>query len=188
MKDNRWWLLSSLFLLLFSWGGLTGCTPAISKQLRDEAEPRIPFQRLLQEVESYKAQVVILGGYILETLNESDGSLLTILQVPLDSQNKPKLSDLTEGRFLVWTRKFLDPEIYSKDRKITVGGKVVGTRQRKLGNAMYVYPVIEAQEIHLWPREAKYKRPYYPYYYDPWYYPRYRPWYPYPYYHRHHRG
>jgi len=82
---------------------------------------------------------------------------------------------------LVWTRKFLDPEIYSKDRKVTVGGKVAGSRQRALGNRIYEYPVIEAQEIYLWPRKDKHARPYYPFYYDPWYYP----WYPYPYYRRH---
>lgn len=173
--------LISLFFLLVPMGGLTGCAPALSKQLREEAKPPILFQELLQSVERYQGRVAILGGYILETANDLDGSLLTILQAPLDSQNRPKSPDRTEGRFLVWTRKFLDPEIYSKDRKVTVGGKVAGSRQKALDNRIYEYPVIEAQEIYLWPRKDKYARPYYPYYYDPWCYP----WYPYPYYRRH---
>ncbi len=185
---NWWCTLTSLFFLLVTMGGFTGCAPALSKQLREEAKPPIPFQELLQSVARYEGRVVILGGYILETANDPDGSLLTVLQAPLDSQNKPKSADLTKGRFLVWTKKFIDPEIYSKDRKVAVGGKVIGSRQMKLGNATYTYPLIAAQEIYLWPEEDRYARPYY--YYDPWYYlwyhPWYHPWYPYPYYHRHH--
>lgn len=183
---NWWCKLTSLFFLLVTAGGFTGCAPALSKQLRDEAKPPIPFQELLQSVERYEGRVVILGGYILETANDPDGSLLTVLQAPLDSTNKPKSPDLTKGRFLIWIRKFLDPEIYKKDRKVTVGGKVAGFRQRTLGNRIYKYPVIEAQEIYLWPKEDKYARHYYPYYYDSWYYPWYHPWYPHPYYYRHH--
>ncbi len=157
---NCWFKLISLFFLLVTAGGVTGCAPVLSKQLRDEAEPQIPFQELLQSPDTYKGRVVILGGYILETANDPDGSLLTILQAPLDSRNKPKSPDLTKGRFLLLTRKFLDPEIYSKDRALTVGGKVAGTRQGSLGNRSYVYPVIETEEVYLWPEKYKYVRPY----------------------------
>ena len=185
-------LISLLFLLVTA-GVVTGCAPVLSKQLRDEAEPPIPFQELLQSPDTYKGRVVILGGYILEIANDAGGSLLTILQASLDSRNKPRSPDLTKGRFLVWTRKFLEPEIYSKDRAVTVGGRVAGTRQGSLGKRSYVYPVIETQEIYLWPEKYKYVRPYYPYFYDPWFYPWYdpwydpwyHPWYPYRRYHRH---
>ena len=189
-----WFKLISFLLLLATVGGFSGCAPVLSKQLRQEAEPPIPFVELLQAPDTYKGRIVILGGYILETANDPDGSRLTILQAPLGSQNRPKSADLTKGRFLVVTKKFLDPEVYSKDRAITVGGKVEGSRQEPLGSRSYLYPVIEAQEIYLWPEKYKYARPYYPYFYDPWYYPWYDPWY-YPWYgpqypyrrdHRHH--
>jgi outer membrane lipoprotein len=186
---NCWSKIISLLFLLVTAGVVAGCAPVLSRQLRDEAEPPIPFQELLQSPDTYQGRVVILGGYILETANDADGSILTILQAPLDSRNKPRSPDLTKGRFLVWTRKFLDPEIYSKDRAFTVGGKVTGSRQGSLGNRSYVYPVIEAQEIYLWSEKHKYVRLYYPYYYDPWYdpwyYPWYHPWYPYRHYQRH---
>ena len=159
-----------LFLLL---GGSTGCAPAISKKVREEAGEPVPFEALLKHTDDYKGRVVIVGGYILETVNETDGSQITVLQAPLDSQNRPKSSDLSEGRFMVSSSEFLDPAIYSKERRITVGGKVIGNLERKLGNLTYVYPVIEAMEIHLWSKEGEYIGPYYPYY-DPWYHPRYR--------------
>ena len=164
-------------LIFFVLGGFTGCAPVISKQLRKEAGEPVPFEALLMRTEDYKGRVVIIGGYILETVNEPEGSWLTVLQSPLDSQNRPASSDLSKGRFLVRSKEFLDPVVYSKERRITVGGQVTGSQERQLGSLAYQYPVIEAKEIHLWPKEEEHMGPYY----DPWYYP----WYTHPYRYRH---
>jgi outer membrane lipoprotein len=162
-----------VFVLWFPYLGLTGCAPAISRQFREQVRAPVTFKKLLREPEVHKGQKVILGGYILETVNEPESSLLTILQAPLDHQNKPKSQDLSEGRFLVQTEKFLDPEIYNKNRKITVGGNVLEGRLQPLGNRSYRYPVIGAEELHLWQKEVGYVRPFDPYHYywhNPWYY------------------
>jgi outer membrane lipoprotein len=118
-----------LYLLL---GGFTACAPAISKKVREEAGEPVPFEALLKQIDDYKGRVVIVGGYILETVNETDGSRITVLQAPLDSQNRPKSSDLSEGRFMVSSNEFLDPVVYSKERRITVGGKVIGSQERTI--------------------------------------------------------
>jgi outer membrane lipoprotein len=164
-----------LCLLLLSVSTLGACAPVISRQLRDEAGIPVPFVDLLEHPDAYKGRVVILGGYILQTANKSDGTLITVLQASLDFQNKPKSRDLSQGRFLVHSDKFLDPEVYSTDRKLTVGGRVSGYRQQPLDSSTYRYPVIEAEQIHLWPREVAPIWPYSPY--DYWHYP----WYPYAY-------
>jgi len=166
-------IVTGLILSFFLLGGFTACAPAISKKVREEAGEPVPFEALLNHTDDHKGRVVIVGGYILETVNEPDGSQITVLQAPLDSRNRPKSSDLSEGRFMVSSSDFLDPAIYSKERRITVGGKVSGNQERKLGNLTYIYPVIEAMEIHLWFKEGEYIGPYYPYY-DPWYQPWYR--------------
>jgi len=176
-RMNRFFIsFAGYVLLFFVLGCFSGCTPAISKQLRQEAGEPVPFEALLEKTDDYKGRIVIVGGYILETVNEPEGSWLTVLQAPLDSLNRPESSDLSEGRFLVWSAEFLDPVVYSKERRITVGGQVIGNQQRKLGSLTYQYPVVEAKEIHLWSKEGTYMGPYYPYY-DPWIHP----WYRYPY-------
>ena len=173
LMDRRFTALVVYILLILFLGEFIGCAPAISKKVREEAGEPVPFQALLKHSDDYKGRVVIVGGYILETLNETDGSRITVLQAPLDSQNRPKSSDLSQGRFMVSSSEFLDPVVYSKERRITVGGKVIGSQESKLGNLTYIYPVIEAIEIHLWSKEGEYIGPYYPYY-DPWYHPWYR--------------
>ena len=165
------------FILLLAAVGLVSCAPVISKQLQDEAGTPVPFEELLSQPDAYVGRMMILGGYIVEAVNEPDGSLLTVLQVPLGFGKEPKSQDLSTGRFLVKTDQFLDPELYDKGRKVTVGGRLSGIQRRPLGKIVYAYPLIEAKELHLWPKVESYRRPYSPYWYDPWYYPGY----PYPY-------
>ena len=145
MIANRTAFALVAFLLLLC----AACAPAISRQLRDEAGTPPSFQDLFAHPEEYQGRVVILGGYILELQNEPVGSVLTLLQAPLDFENEPKSRDLSEGRFVVTTDSFLDPEVYVKDRQLTVGGRISGLREETVGGATYRYPVIEAQEFHL---------------------------------------
>ena len=176
LRFNCIHVLSSffIFLIVLAFGGLTACAPKISKY---KAGAPVPFEELLERPDFYKGRIVILGGYILEMVNEPESSLIIVVQAPLGSQNKPKSKDLSKGRFIVRTDKFLDPEVYTKGRKLTTGGRVSGGREQPLGDRTYRYLVIEAEELYLWPKEKCYTRPYDPYFYHPWYYPR-HPWYP----------
>ena len=130
--------------------------------------PLSHFKTLVQEEDKYKGYTVILGGYILETKNLADQSTIKVLQAPLGFREEPKSKDHSEGRFIILQKGFLDPEIYSKDRKITVAGKVVGTVVEKVDGFPNPYLKIESREIYLWPESQPY---YQSPYYDPWYYP-----------------
>ncbi|MBU4427106.1 MAG: Slp family lipoprotein [Desulfobacterales bacterium] len=171
-------MIASLLLLLLIYSSLTACAPALSKQFREKALPPVSFNELLSDPNTHRGRNVILGGYILEVKNESDGSRLTILQAPLDFQNRPHSRDKSKGRFLARTDKFIDPEIYKKERKLTVGGIVAGVSAQPLGDRIYRYPVIEVEELYLWAEETRQDWPYDPYY-DPYWDHWGFPWYPY---------
>jgi outer membrane lipoprotein len=164
------WMMA--LILLF-----TASCSVISKQIREESIPPIPFRTLVSNADRYIGKTVILGGFILETKNLAEETIITVLQVPLKLRDEPKSKDFSEGRFVISFKGFLDPEVYKKDRKITVAGKVVGLKDLKIYECPRLCLFIEGLEIYLWPKyEYRY---YYPYYYD-WYYPFY-PWYPYDY-------
>jgi outer membrane lipoprotein len=165
-------MISSLLLLLMIDSSLTACAPTLSKQFREKALPPVSFSEILSDPNTHKGRNVILGGYILEVKNESDASLLTILQAPLDFQDRPHSRDKSRGRFLVRADKFMDPEIYKKNRKLTVGGRVAGELEQPLGDRMYRYPVIEVEELYLWAEETRQYQvpdPYWGYWGYPWY-------------------
>lgn len=162
------------FIMLFF---IMSCS-VISQQIRKESMAPVNFKTLIQETDKYLGNTVILGGYILETQNLPDKSTIKVLQVPLGWREDPKSRDDSEGRFIISYKGFLDPEIYSKDRKVTVAGIIVGTLAEKVGQFTKSYLKIKSREIYLWPKEEDYLRPYY----DPWYYPYPYYWPPYPFY------
>ena len=141
----------------------------ISHQVRSEAAPSVPFPTLVRDADKFLGQTVILGGYILETKNLESETILKVLQTPLRLGEDPDLKKRSQGRFMVYHKGFLDPEVYSKDQVITVAGRVIGTAEENIGDEQIQYLEIETREIYLW---SNYKdRP--SYYYWPYpYYPR----------------
>lgn len=73
---------------------------------------------------------------------------------------------------------FLDPEVYTKGRKMTVAGNVLGTLVEEIDESSLQYLKIQSREIYLW-SEKKY---YYPvsfwdrWYWGPWYDPYFYGW------------
>jgi outer membrane lipoprotein len=168
----------SAFVLIVVAVSLASCAPKISKRLQEQANTSVSFAEVLREPDAYHGQVMILGGYILQTEIDPGGSVITVLQAPLGFRLEPKSRDLSQGRFLVKTAEFLDPELYDKGRKVTAAGKLTGVETKPLDNDVYAYPVIATEELYLWPKLKPYPIPYDPYWYDPWspYYPYYPSW------------
>ena len=150
---------------------VTSCS-VISHQVRSEADPPVPFQALIRDVDKFLGHTVILGGYILETKNLESETILKVLQTPLRFGEDPDLRKRSQGRFMVYHRGFLDPEVYSRDQVITVAGRVIGLALEKIGDEQIQYLKIENREIYLWSNYTNisqyyYPRPY-PYYWDPY--------------------
>jgi outer membrane lipoprotein len=158
---------------------VTACS-VISREVRDQAAPAPPFETLIAEADAFRGQTVIMGGYLLEVSNHADGSTLKALQTPLSSSDRPLEKDRSQGRLIITTDQFLDPEIYTKGRQITVAGKIAGSSRAEGDKAPFPYLELEALEIHLWPQTSSrpYPNTYYGprwYGYDPWYWNS--PWY-----------
>ncbi len=184
MTVNRICRMLFYFLLI---SGLFGCAHPISKEIRKKVAKDVRFSDVLQDPTAYVSEIVLWGGEIIETINQIDGTMVIVLQMPLDYQDKPKGDEASKGRFIAKTNEYLDPAVYKPERKVTVAGEIIGKETRPLGEGEYTYPVIAIKQLHLWKRELYRSEfgPYYdPWYYDYWYSPWYRPWF-YPYYRPH---
>ena len=137
----------------------------ISKRVRTESMRPVSFKSLDQEPDRYIGKMVTLGGYILETKNLADESIMMILHAPLGFREEPKSKDQSGGRFIVSQKGFLDPEVYKKDRKITVAGKIAGSVLEKIDSYSHSFLKIKSHEIYLWPEYKQLDRSLY---YDPW--------------------
>lgn len=162
----------SIFILIMG-----GCAHAISRQNRQFALKDLSPESILQEFETYKGKLVLMGGEIIETKNLERETLIEILQKPLSRYNDRPLEKQTyDGRFRVRYNTFKDPYVFGRGREITVAGIVVGKEVSKINQRQYTYVVLENRETHLWPERKDYYGDYpygYPYY--PYWYPHY-PW------------
>jgi outer membrane lipoprotein len=154
------------------------CTPVISTQLMDQVDRDVTYSALVANPDEFRGKIVLLGGTIVQTMPKPKETEIEIVQKPISSSGEPHLTDKSEGRFLVVVDRFLDPAIYQSGRDLTVAGEVRGSEARRLGEIDYRYPVITAQELHLWRRPAV--PPAYPFYPYPFGYPAYWQWRHYP--------
>lgn len=146
---------------------LAGCAtrlPFPEETLR-AVDPSITVARLRQEPGGYLNARVMLGGRIVATRPRLGQTEIEVLASSLGDDGRPMDTDLTEGRFLIVTAEFVDPAVYAAERRVTVLGRVSGEDQRQIGDHPYRYPIVMAERLKLWPREADLTRYGYPYHY-----------------------
>ncbi len=146
-------LLWALILIVIS-----GCAYPISKQWRQQAQTELTFSRVVENPEAYVGKIVIWGGLILEVSNPSDGGEIRILQGPLDADEYPH-EEITYGRFIAKASTFVDPVIYSKGRKITLAGEIIGKEEVTSGVMLLTYPVVSMKGVFLWSRKRVWWQP-----------------------------
>jgi outer membrane lipoprotein len=103
---------------------------------------------------------IIWGGTIVESHNEIEFTELEVLAYPLDAQQRPKSSSTPEGRFRARRNGYLETADYAPGREITLTGVLQNPVADRVGEASYVFPVVEVDQLQLWNREtAAYSNP-----------------------------
>ncbi len=168
------------FLILLPLGILiAGCsTPYVEtlpSSLAGRVDLSLNFLQIKESPDSYKGNLVMLGGQILEAKRLQDSTRLTILQLPLIDQQEPG-TDLTksQGRFIASQQEFLDPATVPPGTKVTVVGEISGSLSQRLDETTYDYPTLNIKNLKVWPQVSLDS-----YHYPPYY--AYPPFYPYPY-------
>lgn len=141
---------SVLMMLVFSLTAvvLAGCASSPFKM--EGVNQSITPQQTLDNKTLLNSSVV-WGGMIVETRNFKNSSQIELLSYPLQSNGEPIQSAQPQGRFLIKHDGFLEPAQYSSGRFLSAKGKVQASVAGKIGEADYVYPVIKASQLHLWP-------------------------------------
>ncbi|MBS1269684.1 MAG: Outer membrane protein slp [Gammaproteobacteria bacterium] len=160
---------------------LGGCT-AIPRNISTPiAGPDV--REVRDNPEAHIGKRVRWGGTISDIENLENRTVITVVARRITRKGEPLADTPSTGRFLAETERFLDPEEYKSGRRLTVKGRITGTRSSKIDQYLYTYPVVTTENPYLW--EDYVGRDPYPH--DrPYYYPygSYR----YPWHHRHFHG
>ena len=159
-------------------GMLVSCAPVLDRNIMEGASRDVSFSALRESPAQSQGRVFILGGVIVRTKFTEEGTQIEAMHVPVDRYGAFEDSGRSEGRFIALMPKdvmLLDPVVYKKGRRITLAGEFIGTRNGRIDEMSYTYPLFRIAQVYLWSHKKRYDRP--PHLYDPWFYP-------YPYYYR----
>ena len=147
MRRNAFHL--SLWLGPLAALALAACAPAPIYKPVAGAVIVTPMQ-VSQTPERYPSGDVIWGGRIVKVTNLSDHSEVEVLAYPLDNSQRPKPNDSGNGRFIVAMPGYVEPMAYRSGSLITVSGKLNGSRAGTVGEARYVFPLVNGTQSHVW--------------------------------------
>jgi len=129
---------------------LVGCAHPISGEFRDQVDPDLSFNQIVQSPNNYLGKKVVLGGTIVRTRNLADVTEIEVVEKDLDCFGYPNFGYGSGGRFLFRKQGYLESEIFAQGRIITGGGTLVASKTGKIEEAEYEFPVIEVEELKLW--------------------------------------
>jgi len=137
------------FLLLALALALAACAPAPIYKASTTAVAAVPAQ-VAQSPERYVGGAVIWGGRIVHVTNLSEHSEVEVLAYPLDASQRPKVSDIGNGRFIVVMPGYVESMDFPSGSLMTVSGTISGSHAGTVGDAPYVFPLINATQSHVW--------------------------------------
>jgi len=127
-------------------------TPEFATQ---DTDPALTPKQAVTESASLKGKKVIWGGAIINSSNLKNATRLEILAYPLDGDHYPQTDQPAYGRFLLLKEGYLETVDYAPGRLVTVVGTLEGTREGKLDESEYTYPLVRAEQLHLWSKNGK---------------------------------
>ena len=148
-----------------------GCAHPVSHEIRKGIDPDIKFETLVENPNPFLGKRVLFGGVIVVARNLEHVTELKILQKNLESYGNLEAGDYSGGRFLFFSKGYLEPEIYASGRELIGVGKVAGQKSGKVGDYSYNFPIIEVEELHLLDDMKLNYSNSAPYSWEPWYRP-----------------
>ena len=116
------------------------------------ADARVTPTEAAKNVPGMLNHTVAWGGLIAVIKNQKDRTEIEVVAYPLDSLNAPDRYAAPTGRFIVVQAGYLETADFAPGRLITVVGTVTEARTGTVGEAKYVYPVVLASKLNLWPQ------------------------------------
>ena len=116
------------------------------------ADTRVTPTEAAKNVPGMLNHTVAWGGLIAVSKNLQDKTEIEVVAYPLDSQNAPDRYAAPTGRFIVIQTGYIETADFAPGRLITVVGAITETRTGTVGEAKYVYPVVVASKLNLWPQ------------------------------------
>ncbi|GEM_PF-4788311 len=140
--------MKSFFVLLVLSAFCFSCAPVISNATSQKVDKDVSLKELFKTPDKFVGKTILIGGIVIQI--DSDNNRLSMFQADLDLRLQPLENDETLGRFLVVFDNSLEKDKIKKGVKLTLVGKLEGTKKLPVHQISYNYLVIRAVEYHVW--------------------------------------
>jgi outer membrane lipoprotein len=107
------------------------------------------------DIDRWRGSGILWGGVVVASRNLAHTSEIEVLAYPLDANQRPKSRSKALGRFVAVVPGYLETMDYGAGRALTVRGTVAAVERRYVGEVGYDYPVVNAEQLYLWPSSAQ---------------------------------
>lgn len=128
---------------------LSGCVSVPDAIKGTSPTPQDDLVRVMNAPQLYVGQESRFGGWVVNVHNDANRTRLEIVSLPLDNGARPLLNYPSEGRFIAYVNRFLEPVDF-QDRLVTVVGPITGSEQGTIGNKPYRFVVVDVQGYKRW--------------------------------------
>ncbi len=150
LPEQRCFAPCRLACLLAAAGLLLGaCATPVFKDV-DTLAPTLPSD-VQQSPGRHVGSEVICGGLIIGVANRDQTTEVEVIGYALDRDRQPMPDAPTVGRFIIILPGFVEPFDYPAGRHLSVHGRVSGTRLGQVEEHEYLYPLLQAREVKVWP-------------------------------------
>ncbi|MFA7321875.1 MAG: Slp family lipoprotein [Dokdonella sp.] len=150
LPEQRWFAPWRLAFLLAATALLLGACAAPVFRNVGNLSPIMPSD-VQQSPERHLGSDVVWGGRIIGVANREQTSEVEVIGYPLDRDQQPMPDAPTVGRFIIVLPGFVEPFDYPAGRHLSVHGRVSGTRLGQVEEHEYLYPLLQAREVKVWP-------------------------------------
>lgn len=95
------------------------------------------------------------GGVIAEVQNSDTGTVIEVVNFPLNSWGRPIPGDQSSGRFRAKLTGFVDPMVYTQGSEVTFTGTIGAAEKGTIGEYNYLFPVLNVTAKYLWPKRKE---------------------------------
>ncbi|GEA13373.1 Slp family lipoprotein [Alteromonas sp. KUL49] len=172
-------ILSILSVLFF-----TGCAIVPESIKVENEEGLVSYTQAVTTSATSMGKPARWGGVIVGVENKPDKTYVELVHFPLNNYGKPIQRAETIGRFKAELEGFVDPILFEEGRSVTFLGTLDAPLAGMIGEQPYSYPIIQAEDYHMWRKDSPYHPSglhlnYHGGWYSPFFYPyhfRYHPW------------
>jgi len=128
---------------------LSACS-TIPSDVTEQVDPSLTLADAQRAPAHWRGQTFLLGGRIEDRTDVGNITRLRIQEYPLDAENRPHLSSLSYGSFLVLGRLGIDSAEFLPGKQITVAGRLTGIEPFKGDGKSDRLPSFEVAYLRAW--------------------------------------